>query len=368
MNKCRPLLLLAILPLSAGAALAAAPAAPAPAPARASTPAQTKPAAAPPAAKPKPPVPVDYRFEATVTVDAVQNWTKNDPKHPGEQFSKATTQQRWEVVTTLHSDGVLEVRDLLDADLDTRLEAKVIHLARRAKQAIEARGGKLVLPTTPEEKLAMDRRFQVDIQKCNGVASCTGALNLEYAAVYAALEYPEALEEDENIPGQYLYLEPFKGCPSHSHIQLTMAIDGKRWNKDVDKFVDFSERRSADTVDTVSEGLSLCSHYLIVIDTQDPKRGMRVENVFFPSTVGVTEYTERGRTQKTTESQPMPGAVMEWVDATLRQAPLSGKASADLPLSISLNGVSIWLGLWSGTAKTTLEWRLVPVPAAAKKP
>lgn len=360
MNRIGRSLLLAFLPLLAGTALAAAPA-----PA-ATPPAPARPAA--PVAKPKPPVPVDYRFEVTVTVDATQDWIKNDPKHPGEQFSKAVSKQRWEVSTTLRSDGVLEVRDLLDADLDTRLEAKVIHLARRAKQAIEARGGKLVLPTTPEEKLALDRRFQVDIQKCNGVASCTSTLNLEYAAVYAALEYPEALEEDENIPGQYLYLESFKGCPSHSRIQMTMAIDGKRWNKDVDKFVDFSERRSADTVDTLSEGLSLCSHYLIVIDSKDPKRGMRVENVFFPSTVGVTEYTERGRTQKTTESQPMPGAVMEWVDATLRQAAPSGKASADLPISLSLNGISIWLGVWSGTAKTTLEWRLVPVPAAIKKP
>lgn len=357
MNGYRQLPQLAALSLSVGLVLAThaapAPAAPAPAAAKASAPA--------PAPKPQR---MDYRFEVVVTVDAVQDWHKNDPEHPGEQFSKATGQQRWEVSTTLRSDGVLEVRDLLDRDLDTRLEAKIIRLARKAKAAIEARGGKLVPPTTPAEKLALDRRFQVDIGKCNGVAACTSAVNLEYAAIYAAAEYPEALQEDE-VPGQYLYFEPFAGCPSRSRIQLTLAIDGRRWNKDVDKFVDFSERRSADTVDA-SDGLPLCSHFLAVIDSADPKRGMRLENVFIPRPVGITEYSERGRSQKTEEPQPMPGAVMEWVDATLRQAPLSGTASAELPLSLSLNGNSTWLGLWTGTAKATLEWRFAPAPKAAK--
>lgn len=356
MSGLRQLLPLAVLPVYALLAL------PAQAIAAASSAAPTATPRPPPAAKMS--GPMDYRFDVVVTVDATQDWVKNDPKHPGEQFSKATGQQRWEVSTTLRSDGVLEVRDLLDHDLDTRLEAKIIRLARKARAAIEARGGKLVLPTTEAEKLALDRRFQVDIGKCKGVASCTSALNLEYAAVYAALEYPEALQEDE-VPGQYLYFESFPGCPSRSRVQLTLAIDGKRWNKDVDKFVDFSERRSADTVDA-SDGLSLCSHFLIVLDTADSKRGMRVENVFIPRPVGITEYTERGRTQRTEESQPMPGAVMEWVDATLRQAPLSGTASADLPLSLSLNGISIWLGKWTGTAKATLIWRFMPVTPGAQ--
>lgn len=359
MNGYRQLPQLAALSLSVclGVAVHAAQAAPV-----AAAQATVRPAApARPAPKPQR---MDYRLDVVVTVDAVQDWHKNDPQHPGEQYSKAKGQQRWEVSTTLRSDGVLEVRDLLDRDLDTRLEAKIIRLARKAKAAIEARGGKLVPPTNEAEKLALDRRFQVDIGKCNGVAACTSALNMEYAAIYAALEYPEALQEDE-VPGQYYYFEPFPDCPSRSRVQLSLAIDGRRWNKDVDKFVDFSERRSADTVDA-SDGLPLCSHFLVVLDSQDPKRGMRVENVFIPRPVGITEYTERGRSQKTEEPQPMPGAVMEWVDATLRQAPLSGTASAELPLSLSLNGNSTWLGLWTGTAKATLEWRFAPAPKPAR--
>jgi len=54
------------------------------------------------------------------------------------------------------------------------------------------------------------------------------------------------------------------------------------------------------------------------------------------------------------------------VNDVLRQAPASGNASATLPLPMSLNGNSTWLGLWQGTAKVTLQWSFSEVtPQAA---
>ena len=64
-----------------------------------------------------------------------------------------------------------------------------------------------------------------------------------------------------------------------------------------------------------------------VIDTQDPKHRMRQETIFVPRPAGVTDYTERGHTSHTEESQPLVGAALDWINDTLRQATQSGSAS-----------------------------------------
>lgn len=311
--------------------------------------------------------PVDYRLKLVATVDATQDWLKNDPKNPGRQWSKGSTRQRYEIITQLRTDGVRQVRNLLDPDVEARLEAKTIHLARQAKKAIEASGGRLILPKTPADEAALAKRFQNEVLACKGDAECNAALNLEYAAIYAAMAYPEAMEPDED-EGRYLYLLPYKGCPGTSRVQLTMNIAGERYNKTLDRLLPFEEKRSADTVNA-SDGRSLCSHFTVVLDPEDARRPLWVENVHVPSPVGVTEFIESGHTSRATEPQPMPTAALEWITETLRHAPASGKASATLPLSLSLNGNSTWLGLWTGSANVTLEWSFLPVPPApAAKP
>lgn len=310
--------------------------------------------------------PIDRRLHLVATVEATQTWKKNDPKYPGDQYSKGSTTQRYELTLDLRSDGRREVRNLLAHDLNERLEAKTIHLARQAKRSIEAKGGKLVLPETEAEQKAFDKRFQEAIYGCKGDAICNRDTNLQYAAILAARDYPEALEEDPE-PGQYLYFLPFKGCTSRSRVTLKLAIDGVRYNKTSDKFVPFSERREADTVDA-SDGLPLCDHFTVVLDTADKVRGLLVENVHIPSPVGVTEFTESGHTSRATEPQPMPTAALEWITATLRQAPERGTASATLPLSLPLNANSTWLGLFTGTAKVTLSWSFSALPAAPARP
>jgi hypothetical protein len=310
-----------------------------------------------------PPQPVERELHFVVTVEAQQSWAKDDPQHPGRQWSKAVAHQRWDVRTRLRSDGKLEVRNLLDPDTNARMEAKTIFLARQAKARLEQSGQTFKPPRNDAEKNALMQAMQEQIFSCKGEPACTHDLTLQYSALMAAIEFPEALEED-TVPGQYLYFLPYKGCAEESRVTLDLAIDGERYNKDAGHIVTFSERRSADT-SNASDGLPLCEHFAAVIDTHDPQHRVRQETLFVPRPEGVTEYTERGHTSHAEEPQPLVGAALDWVNETLRQAPESGNASATLPLPMSLNGNSTWLGLWQGTARVTLQWSFAKVPPAS---
>lgn len=337
-------------------------------------PAVAKPAAAaaPPAAvvapapppKPAPPPlrPIERELHIIATIDATQNWKKNDPEYPGEQWSKGTSKQRYEMRTRLRSEGKLELRHLLDPNLDARMEAKTIYLARQAKKILGTPGHPLKLPTTEKEKMALMNRMQSDVVACSGDPTCNQEKQLYWATILAAMEYPEAMEEDTE-PGRYLYFMPFKGCPQTSHVTLKIAIDGVRYNKDVDKFIPFSERHNADTVDAF-DGLSLCAHFTAVIDTQDPAKPMWQETIFVPRPVGVTEYTENDHTSREKQPQPVLTAVIDWMGNVLRHAPASGKASAALPLALPFNQNATWLGLWTGTANVTMQWSFKEVTAS----
>lgn len=333
---------------------------------RKSTPPAAKAATPPPpaaAAVARPAVPVERELHIVTTIDAVQTWTKDDPKHPGEQWSKGTAKHRYEMRTRLRSDGELELRHLLDPDVPTRMEAKTIWLARLAKKMLAKPGQPFKLPKTDAEKADLSRRMREDFSKCDGQPACRSEKELYYAAIFAAMEYPEAMEEDTE-PGRYLYFLPFKGCPEKSRVTLAAAIDGVRYNKDSDKFLPFSERHSADTVDA-DDGLALCAHFTAVIDTQDPAQPMWQETIFVPRPEGLTEYTENNHTSREQQPQPLITAVLDWMGHTLRHAPASGKASAALPLALPLNQNATWLGLWTGTANVTMEWSFQEVPASA---
>lgn len=299
-----------------------------------------------------------------VTVDATQNWKKNDPEYPGEQWSKAWTKQTYELKTQLRSDGKLEVRNLLDPDLEARLEAKVVRLARQAKSKLDASGQPFTIPQTEAERSEFSKKMNAELLACNAEPTCYNDTMLTYAAIMAAVDYPEALEE-ETVPGQYLYFEPFHGCTESSRIQLKTEIEGIRYNKTSDKFVPFKETHEADTVNA-SDGLRLCGHFLAVIDTKAESKSMYQETIFVPRPEGLTTYTESGHTSRTKEPQPMPMAVTDWMTERLRRAEPSGTDTVELPLVLPLNGNATWLGKWKGTAKVTMTWSFknAPQPAA----
>lgn len=320
------------------------------------------PAPAPKPAAPAPLRPSERELHIVATVEAAQDWKKNDPEYPGDQWSKGTTKQRYEIRTRLRSDGRLEVRNLLDPNPTKRMEAKTIHLARQVKRQMEAEGKPFNIPRTPAEKQALSGKAMAEIVACAGDFTCNYETQTKYAAIFAAMENPEMLEEDTE-PGRYLYFLPYKGCPEASRVQLTMAIDGVRYNKTADKFLPFSERRSADSVNT-SDGLALCRHMLAVIDTKDPQQPMWQETIFVPRPEGITEYTESKHTAREKQPQPMPTAPLDWMTEMLRHAKPEGTLSASLPLPLALNGNQTVLGLFTGTAKVTMQWSFKEVPAA----
>lgn len=309
------------------------------------------------------PVPIEREFHFVATIEATQDWKKNDPEHPGDQHSRGTSKQRYEVRTRLRSDGKLEVRNLLDPNLDARLEAKTIYLARQAKKLLDKPGQPFKLPVTEQEKAKFMQDVQIDLRSCNNEPNCYQEKQVYYAAIFAAMEYPEAMEEDTE-PGRYLYFMPYKGCPEISRVTLTIAIDGVRYNKDANKFLPFSERHDADTVNA-SDGLTLCKHFTAVIDTQDPVKPMWQETIFVPRPEGLTVHTENNHTSREQQPQPVLTAVIDWMGHALRNAPVSGKTSAALPLVLPLNQNATWLGLWTGTANVTLEWSFKDVAASA---
>ena len=308
---------------------------------------------------------LERELRVIVTIEAAQDWKKNDPEYPGEQWSKATGSQRWEIRTRLRSDGTLHAYDLLDPDLDTRMWAKTVHLARQAKKLLDRPGQPFELPRTAEEKANFMREVKVKDMACKGDTACRRRHTMQTAAIMAAIENPELLEADD-LPGRYLYFLPYPGCLEESRVSLSLSIEGVRYNKTVDEFVPFRERRSADTVNA-SDGLALCEHFAATIDTQDPERRMRQETIFIPRPVGTTEYTESGHTSRRQEPQPLIGAVLNWANASLRHANTRGDTSVTVPLPLSLNGNSTWLGQWTGVAKARMEWSFeeVPPPSSA---
>lgn len=247
------------------------------------------------------------------------------------------------MTTRLHTDDKLQLRNLLDPDLETSMEAKTIFLARHAKKMLEQSGQPFKLQKTDAEMAELTLRMRRDIASCEKDLMCPQEKQLHYAAIFAATEFPQALEEDSE-PGRYLYFLPYRGCPEQSRVTRNLAIDGVRYNKDADDFVPFSERRSADTVNA-SDGLTLCSHFTAVIDTQDATKPMRQKTIFVPRPVGMTVYTENQHTSREQQPQPLIMAVVDWKGHVLRHAPASGKASASLPLALPLNQNATWLGL-----------------------
>ena len=348
---------------------------PKPAPASAQVAPASKPAApaaatakSPPAAPPQPQGPIRVppsvrELRIVATVDATQEWKKNDPEHPGEQWSKGSTQQRYEITTRLRSDGKLHLRNLLDPVLNNRLEAKTIHLAHQTKDRLGKPGQPAKIPQTDKEKQDFTLALQRANIACEGDPTCYYNLQMDAAIIMAAMEYPEAMEEDSD-PGQYEYFVPFDGCPQKTRVTLKMAVDGVRYNKDAKDFIPFSERRSADSIDA-TDGLLLCRHFLAVIDTQDKDKPMYQETIFVPRPEGMTEYTENNHTAREKQPQPMPPPAVDWMTEALRHAPASGKASVKLPLPLPLNGNATWLGLWTGTAHVAMEWTFTEVPASS---
>lgn len=295
--------------------------------------------------------PVTRELYVLVEFDAQQQWA-GEGEYPGEY--QATSTQSYEVRLTLQSDGHLYAANLLDPDLTARLKAKTVHLARKALRKLEAQGNKV--PQMNQQ--ALSRGMRQEQIACGGDPKCRHEVMQRYVALFAAMQYPEALEADGE-GGRYRYFEPYAGCESHWKVQMRLDIEGTRAG------VPFAEHHAATDSGSTDDGIALCQRYLAVIDTQDTDQPLYLENFFLPSASGQTTTEVGGEVSRRTESQPMPSAVLSWVTAQLKHAPAQGHLTASVPLPLPLNGVSVGLGTAAGTAEVELTWHFVPAEDGA---
>lgn len=318
---------------------------------------QLKPA---PKAAPRPEADPEWReLYIKVTFNARQEWLSETEEY-GKQHSTATTEQTYELRTRLRSNGIAYKRNILHLDREKRLEAKTIHLAREAVEKIRDQGGNVVLPTTPEAKQRLSRQLKKEEAECGADMSCRMGVQMHYAQLMAAAEYPQALKEPPG-GGQFLYFEPYEGCPVETRVTMEMNTEGVHWHEGEDKLVPFKEARSADVRNAKGE-VPLCERYLAVLDTGDDTDPMYLENFFLPSVKGETAVTELGRTQTKTENQPQPHSVLSWVTQQLRHAPASGSVEDTIRIVGPLNGISRQMGDYTeSTASVKLTWHFKKV-------
>lgn len=289
-----------------------------------------------------------------VEFEADQKWESRTEEF-GYQHSTATTKQHWVLRTRLRSDSGLHTRNILDPSLQKRLDAKTIHLARQAKKDIEAAGGRLTIPKTPEGRSQLTLQMQEETAACGTDARCRQDTMMRYAAIFAVMDNPDVLENDDE-EGQFLYYEPYPGCTDFSKVSMTLEIEGIRWSKSKEELVPFSEKRQADQ-ENPPHDVDLCTRFLAVIDTEDADKPMYLENFYLPSGVGETAYTIYGNTTRKTEEQPMPPGVLRYVTERLKHAKTSGSETVEQRLTFPLNGRSEETGSSVGTARINLEWK-----------
>ncbi|HKY93564.1 MAG TPA: hypothetical protein VJM11_21100 [Nevskiaceae bacterium] len=295
---------------------------------------------------------VDRYLSIVITVDGHQNWRNV------LQWSKATTTQRYEFGTGLRSDGKLWGANINDLDLERRLVIKTEYLRQKGMSTIRANGFDPNSPTLAQD---LTNRAQKDSFGCKGEPVCISEVGAKYAAMMAAAvepPNPNALGGDP----RYQIFTGFKGCPNKIHNTQKSETTGETaWGRKKDHIYPYALKTTADYTGSETDKQSMCTFFNIVIDTAEQQ--MYVDNVYVPSARGRILRTEFEKTTDTEGDLPVPPAVLEWVGATLRKAPMTGKADTTVPLTLPLDGNSTVLGAFEGSAKVHLEWSFT-LPAA----
>lgn len=288
---------------------------------------------------------VDRYFSVLITVDGNQNWRN------ALQWSKATTTQRYEFGTGLRSDGKLWGGNINDLDQDRRMVIKTEYLRQKGMSTIRASGFD---PNSPTLQQDLSTRAQKDSFGCAGDSVCISEVGARYAAMMAAAVEPPnpgALGGDP----RYQIFGGYPGCPNKIHDTQQSDTTGETaWGRKKDHIYPYTLKTTADYAGSDTDRKSMCTFFNVVIDTTEQQ--MYVDNVYVPSARGRILRTEFGKTSDTEGDLPVPPAVLEWVNATLRKAPLSGKADTTVPLTLPLDGNSTVLGAFEGSAKVHLEW------------
>ncbi len=310
----------------------------------------------------------DRELNIAVTIDAHQEW------HYGVQWSKATSQQSYEMVTRLRSDGRLYGANLLDLDQDRRISIKREFMRRHGlEEAKRLNGGKLDIPQTPEEKQKASEKVQEDLEKCNGDPDCMTEVVERASALFAQMEDSTdgkggkgkdigAVLLDQ--PGRYLFFFPFKGCPSRVHVTQNTRIEGaKAYDKAKKNLVPFVTTRQADYTGDNHDRTYLCSNFTGVVDTQN--QDIYIDNVYVPTPKGRTSRVMGGSTFTEDGNLPLVTEVLGWITANVRHSKDHGDVTADIHIGMPIDADSTVGGAFDGVAKVHMKWTFQPVAPAS---
>lgn len=308
---------------------------------------------------------VERQLEISIAIDGQQTWRN------GLQWSKATTTQRYELVTRLRSDGKLQGANLLDPDMNRRIAIKQEYLRRKGlEEAKRANGGTLPIPKTDEETKQVSAQAQREMFNCNGDPDCMSAVVRRYSAIFASAAAPDGVATGAGAagalldqPGRYLFFFGYEGCPNHIHASQSTHIEGEEaFNRARTSLVPFTLQRDADSAGDAADRKSLCWRYTAVVDTLDQQ--LFLDNVYLPSPHGASLRTVHNSPQRSEEDLPPLAEALDWTSQTLRQAAESGAASEILNMGQPLDGNSTVGGRFEGPAKVTLTWSFLPTASS----
>lgn len=289
--------------------------------------------------------PVERTLKIELEIEGRQDWRN------ALQWSKATTEQRYDFSTGLRSDGVLYGANLLEPDTDLRLAIKTEYLRQQGLKSLQASG---IDPSSPDLQRLISARMQQEVFACKGKTVCMGEVNMKYATIMAAAVEPDNSALFEGPP-RYRFYFGYPGCPNTIRAVHSTSVEGETaYGRKKDKLHPYQLQMRGDSNGSQLNQESLCTFYTVVEDTVDEQ--LYVENVNVPTATGTIARTEFGDTSRRESELPIPTVALEWVSATLRQTDPSGQAQATLPLNLPLDGNSTVMGDFTGEAKAELAW------------
>jgi hypothetical protein len=313
--------------------------------------AATTPVAKPAAAATPPPL--ERQLEIKLDVDATQNWRNQ------QQWSRASTQQHYQLRTRLRSDGRLYHENLLEPDLQQRVRIKSEYYTYQGLlQLRRDNGGQL--PDAAQAAHGFGGQALQQHHDCVDAADCPNAVAERYAAISALqnntlAELEEFIATYDQAGGTYRYFFGYAGCPNRMRLQHRAHFEGEQaYDRDKKKLQPFSLDWTADSNGSADEQARLCQRYVVTLDTGSG--AVYLENAFIPSARGAVVSVLSGNSEQRQADLPLPSEVMRWLAEQLDHTPPLLKRSATLHLNRPLDGNATVLGLFDGTAKVDLSW------------
>lgn len=310
--------------------------------------------------------------QARLTIDVTVKGSESASAGAGSDWGKSTISERYHLVTTVKSDGVLSSVNGKDPAYAQKAMAQAAHDRAKIRAAQENLAAKGIgpKPLSGDAANALLQEMQAAVAKCGADEACKQGVAMKYAtrpdfaAAMAALSTPgyackqqaggdaarereclEAygvdedappvdLDEEETPPDErYLNYIGWIGCPSEITIQVDNRLEGAY--ADVGGMVPYTHTDVADRHGTPTDRESLCVYYSIVLDTKADM--LYTDGFAMPQVIGTSTDSEprRGEPQRTPDAQlsAIPPGVAEFLRDVLLVRPLSGTKHGTVKLA-----------------------------------